>query len=396
MAKKKMTEEEIAEQQQNALALQEKMQAAMQQSNEASNNAAAETAKAMIHAAYTLAMHSPRDIRTAELNIARDCSNYSFAKKAKYSLKFGSTRISGPTIRLMELIKREYRNLHTTSRVTYDGPYSMRMEITMTDLESNNTESSEIAFTKTVERKSDSGRTVISSRTASAWNDYTKTNEEYTLFTVLATEQELNGKREALVSKAIRKLTERLVPNYIVENAMEVVDATIAQEIKNNPNAAREDVIKRMFNMGIQPLEVEAFLQHPIDQCQESEISFLIQICNAIEDGIARWVDFATTDEPGTTAQQKAHDILGDIQRKEKEKAISHVLTIFVNAGWTEAAAREFTEARFNKSLREFSISDLRGCYTWAHNNIGSFERGNDNGESGSENTESGTDEFGQ
>lgn len=378
----------ISAEEQAAIATQEQLQRSITEGNNAANNAAAETAKALIHAAFTLALHRPRDIRTAKLNIERECRVFSFAEKTRYELRFGGTTITGPTIRLMELIKREYQNLYTIARVTYDGAHSMRMDVTIIDLETNTSYSEEISFAKTVERKGSGkytpkGRTVISSRECTDDN-----GRAYTLYTVIATEQEIAAKREALVSKAIRKLVERIVPRHLIDDAMQVAEETIQKRIHEDPHAARESVIKRFFRIGIMPTDIEIFLQHQIDQCLDEEVSLLLRICTSIEDGQSKWVDFAAADESANSAQEKASSLLDKFAKDEKDAAVAQIMALFLNAGWTESEAREFLEAKTKRALPTFTINDLRNLYTWVYKNILTFEGGDNGGGSGEADTE--------
>jgi hypothetical protein len=244
--------------------------------------ASAAMAKAEIESAYIMAMRKPRSWADVRAKILAACERPVFAEKAEYAKPMGGSKISGPSIRFAETVIQAAGNIKTSATVIYDDENLRKVHVQVTDLENNISYGKEITLAKTVERKKiKEGQQVISTRL----NSYSEM-----VYIVPATEDELLVKQAAQESKIIRTCGLRMIPQDIVEEAMEVARATRKKNI--DPKAELNKILDAFSKLGVKPSDIASYLKKPIEQIVGADIDDLRQIYTAIKDGDARWADF--------------------------------------------------------------------------------------------------------
>ena len=126
--------------------------------------AAAETAKAMIQAAYIVALQRPRNEDQARAKILKACKRPEFAERVEFAKPVGKKKIKGASIRFAELAIREWGNVRANVQVVYEDDHFRRTSVSVIDLETNLQYAVELTIKKTVERKNSKDREVISDR----------------------------------------------------------------------------------------------------------------------------------------------------------------------------------------------------------------------------------------
>lgn len=267
--------------------------------------AAAEAAKARIQAAYIMAMQKKRSYDQSRIKILEACSRPAFAEKVEYSKPVGGGKpIVGPSIRFAELALREWGNISYESQVVYDDDITRRISVAITDLETNTTFSASIQLNKTVERKKTDGREVVGER-INSYGDK--------VYIVKATEDEIMNKQAAAISKTLRNEGLRLIPQDIVEEAIEKARETVKKRDKADPDAARKKLADAFAALRIMPTDLEVYLGHPLSQTSPVELQELRSIYQTIKDGEAKWGDYVAKPED----EQNAH--AADAKRKMSE-----------------------------------------------------------------------------
>jgi hypothetical protein len=180
--------------------------------------------------------------------------------------------------------------------VVYEDEKIRRVKIYLTDLQTGSHFSKEVSISKTVERKNDYGREVISQRMNS---------KKEVVFIVKATDDELANKEAAAVSKAIRNEGLRLIPADIVEEAMEMAKATREGKIKEDPVAYSRKVVDAFSEIAVSLEQLEKYLGHPIAESSPSELDNLRTIHGTIKSGEQTWASYASG-EPEATKVEKA------------------------------------------------------------------------------------------
>lgn len=278
--------------------------------------AAAEAAKARIQAAYIMALQRPRSYDQSRIKILEACSRPSFAEKVEYSKPVGGGKpIVGPSIRFAELALREWGNIAYENQVVYDDELTRRINVTITDLETNTTFSASLQINKTVERKKAEGRDVLSERI----NSYGEK-----VFLVRATEDEIMNKQAAAVSKALRNEGLRLIPQDIIEEAIERARETVKRRDKADPDAARKKLADAFAGLRIMPTDLEKYLGHSLAQTSPAEIQELRSIYQTIKDGEAKWSDYVSPPQGEESADAAAaKEKLHSLKKRIKEQAVS-------------------------------------------------------------------------
>jgi len=249
--------------------------------------AAAETARAMVVAAYGMAQRNPRDYKRSRARILEACTRPAFAERVEYSKPIGGGSVRGPSIRFAELALREWCNVRTDVTTIYEDDTMRRIQVTCTDLETNVAFGKQSTIHKTVERKSRKGRDVVSVRT----NSY---NEQ--VYVVLATEEEMATKEAAVISKVLRNEGLRLIPVDVVDEAIETAQETLHNRDRQDRAGSAQRVTRAFAAIGVSRTQLEAYLAHPVDH-EDTDFQELRAIYEAIKGGEAKWKDYAPVRE---------------------------------------------------------------------------------------------------
>lgn len=322
--------------------------------------AAAESVKAEIQSAYMMALHKPRNEDQSRLRILKACQRPDFAEKVEYSKPVGGHKITGASIRFAELALREWGNIRTATQTVYEDEEIRRVKVTITDLETNSSFGKEITVKKTVERKSSAGRDIVSDRV----NSYGER-----IFIVKATDDELNNKEAALISKIIRNEGLRLIPQDITEEAIETARKTRAAQDKKDPDEARRKMLTAFIGIGIQPKNLAEYLGHGTDVITPDEIDNLRTIYRTIKDGEAKWIDYVNPEEvldpesPKAKSKAKLEDLKKRVKGKKKEPAPEVIPEAKPDKAWEKFCA-DYQAAGFDPAdhnLRDSFIHQHTG-----------------------------------
>jgi hypothetical protein len=252
----------------------------LQFTGETAAMAVAAQAKAAIEARYILALRQKRSWNMVRSNLLHECERPSFAAVARYRKPIGKG-VEGPSIRFAEAALRCMTNVFPETLIVYESQEKRIVQVTVTDLECNVTYSSQIVIDKTVERKKlADGQQPISER---------KNSYGDVVYLVPATEDDLLNKQNALISKALRTNALRLLPGDILDECMTQVKKTQAAEVKKDPDAEKKNILDNFDEIGVRPIDIEAYIGHSLDRIVPAELVELRKVFVAIRDGDATW-----------------------------------------------------------------------------------------------------------
>lgn len=275
--------------------------------------AAAENSKAEIQARYIMAYQCPRNEEMARTKMLAHCKNKDFADTAIYSKPIGNTSVEGLSVRATEMMIREWGNIVIASHVVYEDETMRRIRVSATDLQTNANYSSDLVISKTIERKSNKGREVVSERL----NTYGET-----VFVVKATDDELMIKEAAMLAKMRRNLGAMLIPSDIKEEIMKQCKDAIDSQIQKDPVAERRKVIDAFDSIGVQVLRLEKILGHPIAESSPAEIAKLRKIYSTIKEGTASLSDYLESNlEDGSDDSEKKKSSIKSKMQEKIDKA---------------------------------------------------------------------------
>jgi hypothetical protein len=278
-------------------------------------------AKALVEARYIMAERNPRDLDIVRAKLLKECKRPGFAAVARYVKPIGRG-VEGPSIRFAETAIRLMGNIATDSAAIYEDREKRILRVTVSDCETNTPYSSDVTIEKAVERRSiKPGDEVLRQRTNS---------KGAIVYLIVATEDELLNKQNALVSKAIRTNGLRLIPGDIVEEAMSQVLDTLKKADAEDPDRAKRKLFDAFQSIGVGVAELKQVLGHGAEILQASELAELRGFYAAIRDGQTTWreiVDAKTEEQPGAPTTGSAA-VREKIQKKSQDKGLVPVKEI--------------------------------------------------------------------
>ncbi len=286
------------------------VQVARTQSADPAVAASAEAARARIESAYTVAYRKRRNQDEARIRILEACRRPAFAERVEFSKPVGGKTLRGPSVRFAETALRLWENVSVETMVIFEDDFVRRLKVYCTDLESNTTYSKEIVTNKTVERKSAGGdREILGERINSKGEK---------VFILAATEEETNNKESAAISKSVRNEGLRLIPSDITDEAIAEARKTLKQRDASDPQAAKKALLDAFAAIGVNPKDIEKWLNHSTDQIVPAELEELRGMYRAIQDGESRWIDYIEAKEGEKT---KAEQLKDKLRGKQAEAA---------------------------------------------------------------------------
>jgi len=284
-------------------------------SNEMAAVAVAAAAKSEIESAYIVAMKQPRNEEDARVKILKICASPLFASKARYAKPVGNTRIEGPSIRFAEEMLRHWGNVLVQQTAIYDDDEKRIVKVTVRDLESNLSYSKELTIEKHVERRDKTGREVLRERPNTTGQR---------VYIVRATEDELQNKEAALVSKVMRNNGLRLIPQHIIDESMEIAKETVRMKIADDPEGEKKAMVDSFADLGILPSALEEYCDCALGQLSPRQIVELRAIHTAIKEGQATWTEYArmketVKDEAGKSLKEKLRTKVETLQPDPKQ-----------------------------------------------------------------------------
>ncbi len=312
---------------------------AQQVQSQAETAMAAVTAReqAAIQSRYVMAERHPRNWDGVRVRVLGHCDRPRFAEVAKYRKPVGKKFINGEwreqhieglSARFAEMAAQEMSNIYEEAPVTFEDDLIRIVRASVTDLERNLTYAQEVAVAKAVERKGrkkgdewvpPEGREVLSQRINSYGDP---------VFLVKATDDEVRNKQASEVSKAQRNFVLKLVPRDIQEEALDKINATLADPKKVDPTEAKKRIVDSFAKVGIMPDDLMNYIGHSLEMLQPADLEELRGLYTAIRDGEATFQDALRTKfdtplntEPGAPGDEtrQQHDIR--LQRQMAKQA---------------------------------------------------------------------------
>ena len=265
---------------------------------ETAATSAAQAARAEIEAAYAVAQYRPRNNGDVRAHLLEECSRPTFAAEALYGKPILGKIIEGLSIRSAESAMRIMGNIRCSKWTTFEDERVQKINISVIDLETNAGDSSEVTIQKTVERKqAGKDREIITERVNVKGEK---------VFVVVATEDELINKRNAMLSKEKRNLILALLPADVKEDMIDKIHEVMRSRDSKDPDKRRNAMIESFAKLGIYPSDIEPWLKCTLDQATSDQIGELSVMCKTIADGESTWK--AYMDQQEEADQEKDGD----------------------------------------------------------------------------------------
>lgn len=275
--------------------------------------------KAIVEARYKMALARPRDLDMVRQKMLKDASRPSFATVAIYHKPVGNG-IEGPSIRFVESAIRNMTNILTETSTVSEDDERRVIRVAVSDLETNTYFSQDVTVTKTVERrKLPQGEKPIRVRANSNGQP---------IYILHATDDEILNKQNALISKAVRTLGLRLIPGDLVDEALWEIKKTMAQQDRQDPDAAKHRIIDAFALLGVSVEALKEFVGHELSALTPNEIQLLRTTYTSIKDGETSWK--AVMDdkaEKEANAKEKAKQAAAPTSAKKTETKKAETVT---------------------------------------------------------------------
>ena len=275
--------------------------------------------KAIVEARYKMALARPRDLDMVRQKMLKDASRPSFATVAIYHKPVGNG-IEGPSIRFVESAIRNMTNILTETSTVSEDDERRVIRVAVSDLETNTYFSQDVTVTKTVERrKLPQGEKPIRVRANSNGQP---------IYILHATDDEILNKQNALISKAVRTLGLRLIPGDLVDEALWEIKKTMAQQDRQDPDAAKHRIIDAFAQLGVSVEALKEFVGHELSALTPNEIQLLRTTYTSIKDGETSWK--AVMDdkaEKEANAKEKAKQAAAPTSEKKNETKKAETVT---------------------------------------------------------------------
>ena len=292
-------------------------QAVAMSASESAAIAMATQQKAIVEARYKMALARPRDLDLVRQKMLKDASRPSFANVAIYHKPVGNG-IEGPSIRFVESAIRNMTNILTEPSTVSEDDERRVIRVAVSDLETNTYFSQDVTVTKTVERrKLPQGEKPIRVRANSNGQP---------IYILHATDDEILNKQNALISKAVRTLGLRLIPGDLVDEALWEIKKTMAQQDRQDPDAAKHRIIDAFAQIGVSVEALKEFVGHELSALTPNEIQLLRTTYTSIKDGETSWkavMDDKAEKEANAKEKQKQASAPTSAKKTETKKAES-------------------------------------------------------------------------
>ena len=245
------------------------------------------------------------------------CKRAAFAERVEYAKPVGGGKIYGPSIRFAELAIQQWGNIRVDTSTLFEGDEFRKIRVQVLDLETNTSFSKVITVNKTVERKDSSGREVLRSRK----NTYGKD-----VFIVRATEEELATKEAAAISKVVRNEGLRLIPQDIIDEALETAREARRGAVRD-PHERIRKICDCFAYYRITPEDLGDYLGVSIEKASAAQLEDLELVYNAIRSGEAKWADYAKKDDSEDTHKnttKAAQDLKDRLQSAKAAAPLSN------------------------------------------------------------------------
>ncbi len=234
---------------------------------------------AEVQASLQIAKMFPRDPVKACDNILNACTRPTLASVAVYQYARGGTSISGPSIRLMEIIKAQWGNIQSGWReLSNDGNVAV-LQAYAWDVETNARE--ERTFSVPLERYTKKGSYKL-----------TDPRDIYEL--------EANN-----AARRVRACLQAILPGDIIEQAVRQCNITMQAQVDTSPESIKK-LLGAFAEFHVTKEMIEERIQRRIETILPAQFLQLRQIYVSLNDGVGKVEDYFTVAPSAPQSQQVA------------------------------------------------------------------------------------------
>ena len=226
--------------------------------------------------AMQMAKMFPRDVVAARDRILNSCTRPQLAETACYTYARGGTEVTGPSIRLAEMLAQNWGN----------------MTFGIRELEQRNGESTCEAFAWDMETNARQTKVFQVPHIRYTKNGAKPLTDPRDIYELVAN----NGARR------LRACILGIIPGDIVEEAVKQCDLTMKTKFEVTEERIKE-MLKRFKEFGVTKEQLEKRIQRRIEAMEPAQMANLGKIYNSIKDGMSKAEDWFPKIEAGPTGE---------------------------------------------------------------------------------------------
>lgn len=219
-----------------------------------------------VQAAMIVAKRFPRDEYEAYNRIMKSCERLSLAERSEYSYPRGGEKVSGPTIRLAEVLARNWGNI----------------DFGIMELEQRAGESTMMAYAWDLETNTRQTRIFQVKHERKAKGKINQLDDPRDIYELTANQG----------ARRVRACILGIIPGDVVEAAINKCHDTLAK----GGGATLEDKIRQMISVfdkrGVTKEMLEKYIGCPAENFTSDNLRDLLSIFNAIRDGVSKREDY--------------------------------------------------------------------------------------------------------
>jgi hypothetical protein len=218
--------------------------------------------EAEARAALAVAKSCHRDEVDAIDRIKNACQRLRVAETAEYSYSRGGSEISGPSVKLMEVVAGAWGNIQSGFRELSRQNGESVVEAFAWDLETNNKKV--IEFSVAHRRDTKGGGKALT--------------EERDIYELIAN----------MAQRRVRKCLECVIPRDIVDDALDECTKTLKAKVELTPERIKAMVEKFHADYGVTAAQIEKRIQRRLESITQAQFLNLMRIYNSLRDGMSK------------------------------------------------------------------------------------------------------------
>ncbi len=290
----------------------------VQKSHNLAEQVESSRAVAEVQAAYVIAKKFPRDQHQAYLNIVKACERPFLAEQGQYAYPKGGKVVTGPSIRLAEVLAQNWGN----------------MDFGIRELSQENGVSLAEAFAVDLETNTRSTKIFHIPHSLHTKNGTKKLTDPRDIYELVANQG----------SRRMRACILAVIPGDIVEGAVEQCQKTLLTGKEPIADTVRK-LVGAFSHFGVLPAHIEKRLGHNLDAVIPEELVTLRAMYKSIKDGMAKREDFFAI-----TTTSSAEERLTEIISAKNEASVLKSPEIAASIDEPETTKMDYLQAKNNAS----------------------------------------------
>lgn len=292
---------------------------------------------AEVQASYLVAQNRPRNQIAATDRMLNECQRPSLAEQAVYSFPRGGIEVTGPTIRLAEMLARNWGNIKCGWRCLDRKPGRSLIQAFAIDLETNFGEEVvfEVTHFRDVNKKD------------------RQTGKTQKIKVALTDERDIYEMEANQAARRLRKCILTVIPGDIIDLCLDQCELTLSSTASNTPESIQK-LLTAFKAHGVNKAMIEARLQRKLESITQAQVANFKKIYTSLKDGMSSasdWFDMSLADKEPVDTVLNEGSAQGPKKRGRKPKSDKEQTPAQTKAEENKASdTQEFNKKQLEKA----------------------------------------------